>query len=267
MVPGEHAPFQVPSFLQGDFTAVERQARAEGQRCATQYRKDGSFPLPREWVTAPPGEAVLMHEVTDFVPERPAIRLYMVSNLMGALTEALNWQDTFQVRDRYEAWCLDMPWGALYFAVAQPGAMRAERVARRLQAVLHFWEPLQAAHYRFKILQKMLSLEDLLLASCDWAMEAWCPEGAASVRARLKVAAERMARATREDSIEAILRQMPKALAHAQKLKHRDVLANPASMRQHLTTLDSAAFERMSAACTPDLLEHLYDWDHQLGMH
>jgi hypothetical protein len=208
-----------------------------------------------------------MHEVTDFERERPTIRLYMVSTLMGALTEALKWQNTFQVRDRYEAWCLDAAWGSLYFAVAQPGALRAERVARRLQAALRFWEPLQSAHYRFKTLKTTLSLEDLLVASCDWAMEAWCPEGAASARARLEVAAERMAQATREDSIEAILRQMPKALVHAQGLKHREVLANPVSLRQHLITLDQASFDRMSAACTSDLLEHLYDWDHQLGMH
>jgi hypothetical protein len=208
-----------------------------------------------------------MHEVADFQRERPVFRLYMVAGVMGALGDALNWQDTFPVRARYEASCLETAWGALYFAVAQPGALSAERVARRLQAVLRFWEPLQSARYLFKTLNTVLTLEELMVAACDWAMDAWSPASAASVRTRLEAAAERMARATREDCIEAILRQMPRAFVHARGLKHSDVLANPALLRQHLTTLDPASFARMSAACTSDLLEHLYDWDHQLGMH
>ena len=267
MVPGQHSPFQMPSFLHGAFAAVQRQTRAEGQRCATHYRKDSSFPPPRELLAVPPGEVVLMHEVADFQRERPALRLYMVADVMGALGDALNWQDTFHVRAKYEASCLETAWGALYFAVAQPGALSAERVARRLNAALRFWEPLQSARYLFKTLNTVLTLEELMVAACDWAMDAWSPAGAASVRTRLEAAAERMARATREDSTEAIVRQMPRALVHARGLKHSDILTNPALLRQRLITLDPVSFERMSAACTSDLLEHLYDWDHQLGMH
>jgi hypothetical protein len=179
----------------------------------------------------------------------------------------LDWQNSFQVGDEYEAFCRETAWGALYFTLSQTAPMSAERIALRLQAVLRFWEPLQSARYLFKTLNTVLSLEELMVAACDWAMDAWSPVGATPVRTRLEAATERMARATREDCIEAILRQMPRALVHARGLKHGDVLANPALLRQHLTTLDPAAFERMSAACTSDLLEHLYDWDHQLGLH
>jgi hypothetical protein len=215
----------------------------------------------------PSSEVVLTHEVADFQHERPAWRLYMVSNVISGLCEALDWQDSFHVGDVYEEFCLTTAWGGLYFAISRTAPMSAERVALRLQAVLRFWEPLQSVRYLFKRLNAVLTLEELMVAACDWAMDAWCPEGTASVRTRLEAAAERMARATREDSMEAILRQMPRALMHDRGLKHRDVLTNPVMLRQHLTTLEPAAFERMSAACTSDLLEHLYDWDHQLGMH
>ncbi len=97
-------------------------------------------------------------------------------------------------------------------------------------------------------------------------MEAWCPEGESSVRARLERAAERMARATREDCLEAILRQMPRALAAERDLKHREVLADPSFQREHLATLDSRSFERVSGACTSDLLALLFEWDDELGL-
>jgi hypothetical protein len=148
----------------------------------------------------------------------------------------------------------------------QLGPVSAERTASRLRAVLRFWEPLQSARYLFKTLGAVLTLEELMKASCDWAMDAWCPVGEAAVRTRLELAAERMAQATREDSIEAIFREMPRALAYAGKLKHRDVLADPAFQRERLTTLDPWSFERVSGACTADLIWLLHNWEHELGV-
>lgn len=258
---------RMPSFLHGPIAAVQRKTRTEGRRCAEQYRRDGSFPAPRELLEVPPGEVVLTHELADVQRERSAWRLYLVASVMGALGDALNWEDTVRFRAAYEAFFRETAWGALYFAVSQTGTMSAQRVALRLHAVLRFWEALQSARYLFKKLEAVLTLEELMVASSDWAMEAWCPVGEGSVRQRLELAAERMAHATWEDCIEAIVRQMPRALEAARDLKHRDVLANPALLRQHLATLDPVSFERMSAACTSDLLEHLYEWDHQLGMH
>ncbi len=104
-----------------------------------------------------------------------------------------------------------------------------------------------------------------MVAACGWAMDAWRPEGNASVHERLETAAERMARATREDSIEAILRQMPHALSLAGDLKHRDVVADPAFQRERLLALDPTSFAHVSGACTAELLDKLYAWDRQLG--
>jgi hypothetical protein len=266
MASGRHPSLQLPSFLHGTSPTVQRKTRKEGLRCGEQYQRNGSFPSPQELLEVPPGETVLTHEVADFHHERPAWRLYMVSNVMSGLYEALDWRNTLQVDASYEACFRETGWGALYFATSQDAPRSAERTALRLQAVLRFWEPLQSVRYRFKTLGAGLMLEELMVASCGWALDAWCPLGDASVRARMEMAAERMARATRDDSIEAILRMMPRALAHASDLKHRDVVADPAFQRQRLVALDPPAIERVSAACTSDLLEKLYDWDHELGI-
>ncbi len=265
MVHGQSSSLQLPSFLHGTYASVQQKTKREGQRCGKQYREQGSFPMPREVMEVSPGEVVLTHGGADFQHERPAWRLYMLSEVKGGLWEALDWPSTSEADEHYEAFCREMAWGALYFAIAPRGPVSAERTAPRLRAVLRFWEPLQSSRYLFKTLGATLTLEELMVAACDWAMDAWCSEAGSSVRVRMERAAERMERATREDSIEAILRQMPRALAFARGLKHGAVVADPAFQRERLATLDPRAFARMSGARTSELLEKLYDWDHELG--
>jgi hypothetical protein len=265
MTPGPPASLQLPSFLHGTCSSVQQKTRKEGLRCGSLYGKDGSFPVPLQMREVLPSDVVLTHEGVDLQHERPAWRLYMVSHVMSGLSEALEGQNPFPARDAYEARFLETAWGALYFATSAVVPVSAERTALRLQAVLRFWEPLQGARYLFKALGAPLTLEELMRAACDWAMDAWCPGEETSVRERLATAAERMARATREDCIEVILRQMPHALTFTRNLKHRDVVADPAFQRERLAALPPPAFERVSGACTSDLLALLYSWDRQSG--
>ncbi|WP_375771048.1 hypothetical protein NR798_09140 [Archangium gephyra] len=267
MTSGQTAALQLPSFLHGTYRSARQKAKREGLRCGEQYQKDGTFLLPRQMVDVPPGEVVVAHDVVDFQHERPAWRLYLVSDVMHGLLDAVDPKNTFPTRDAYEDFFLETAWGALYFALAQMGPVSAERTAKRLQAVLRFWEPLQGARYLFKKLGTAHTLEGLMVASYDWAMDAWCPVGDASVRERLEVAAQRMARATREDCIQAIFREMPRALAHAGKLMHRNVVAGPDFQRERLVTLDSWSFERICGARPGDLIWLLTIWDRELEKH
>jgi hypothetical protein len=178
----------------------------------------------------------------------------------------MDWQNAFSVSDAYEAFCRETAWGALYFVTAQDAPRGSERTAVRLKALLTFWEPLETVRYLFRRLDVVLTLEELMVASCDWAMDAWCPEGGATVRARLEQAAERMARATKEECTEAILREMPRAFRYAPDLKHRDALVEPAFLRERLAALEPVRFERLSGAHTGELMGQLYDWDRELGL-
>jgi len=266
MTPGRTSSLQLPSFLRGTYRSARQKAKREGLRCGEQYQKDGIFLLPRQMVEVPPGEVVVAHDLVDFQHERAAWRLYLVSDVMSGLLDAVEPKTTFPTRDAYEDFCLETVWGALHFALAQMGPVSAQRTAKRLQAVLRFWEPLDSARYLFKKLGTAQTLEEVMVASCDWAMHAWCPMGEASVRERLETAAQRMARATREDCIEAIFREMPRALAHAGKLTHRNVVADPGFQRERLAVLEPRSFERVSGARPGDLIGLLHDWDHELGL-
>ncbi|WNG59842.1 hypothetical protein F0U59_37825 [Archangium gephyra] len=265
MSPGETASLQLPSFLHGSYRSVQQKVKREGLRCAEQYRKDGTFPAPRQLLEVPLGEVVIAQGMVDFQQESPAWRLYMASDVLRDVWEAMEWEDAPAVRDAYEASVLETAWGALFFTLARMGAVSAERTARRMEAVLRFWDPLECARYLFKEPGAAQTLEELMVGSCGWAMDAWSLQLEGPVRVRLESAAKRMARATREDCLEAILRQMPRALAAGHDLKHRQVLADPAFQRERLTMLDTPSFERVSGACTSELLEKLYDWDHELG--
>lgn len=267
MAAEQSSSLAMPSFLHGLYADAVRKTRKEGRRCGEQYRKEGSFPAPRELLEVPRGEVVIAQEVVDFQHARPVWRLYMVSNVMSALYETVDVQSIMQARDAYEEFCRATAWGALYFVISPTGPVSAERTSRRLDALLSFWEPLQSVRYLFKTLDGVLTFEELLMTACGWTVEAWCPVSDATLRERLALAAERMARASREDSIEAILRQMPRALAHEPRLKHREILADPEFQRRRLEALDGELFAHVSAAATSMLIRQLHLWDRQLGTH
>jgi hypothetical protein len=259
---------QLPSFLYGSLSAIRRKAKAEGHRCAKQYQLNGSYPHPREFRTVAPDEIVFTHEVVDFQEERPAWRLHEYWEVLTSLSGTLG-KSYRHINDSHEPFFLETAWGALFFAICGPAPDSAERTAPRLKAVLRSWGALQHGRYLHQKLNTFLTLEELMTAACGWAMEAWCPEGGNSVRSRLEVASERMARATRGDCVEAILRQLPHILPFAdrQKLSHPEVVMDLASWREHLTTLDAAAFERISGVRPGWVLERLYLWDRQLNVH
>lgn len=258
-------PLLMPSFLYGTYASVQMKAYEEGLRCGAQYRQDGTFPAPLQMREVATGEVVIMDGVVDFQYARLTWRPYLMSRLHEGLWEALDYPASNEVDDRYEEFCRRSAWGALYVASAPFAPRSAKRTAVRLQALLRFWGPLQSAMYLRKNPVDEMTLDELMGDCYGWAMDAWCPVGDAAARVRLGAAAERMARATREESIEAILRQLPRTLPLWRHLKHRALMMDPSIQRQHISMLTESAFERISAACTGELLMMLTIWDRQLG--
>jgi hypothetical protein len=259
---------QLPSFLHGPYIAIKNKTKAEGRRCAKQYQLSGTFPQPRELRTVAPGDVVFTHEVVDFQDERPAWRLYVYWEAIMSMCDSLK-MSYRQIKNTHETFFRETAWGALFFALSGAAPESAELTALRLKAVLRFWDSLQHGCYLHKKLNTFMTLEELMTAACGWAMDAWCPEGGDSVRSRFEVASERMARATREDSVEAILRQLPHILSFADRklLNHPEVVMDLSSWREHLATLDAEAFERISGVRPGNVLERMYLWDKQLDAH
>lgn len=258
---------QLPSFLHGTYKAIERKAKAEGHRCAKEYQLSGAIPQPRELLPLAPGDVVLTHTVVDFEKDARAWRLYVLREALMSFVEA-DKKNYRYLDELYEKTFRETPWGALYFALSGIAPHSAERTALRLQAVIRSWDSLHHGRYLHKKLNTFMNLEELMTAACGWAMDTWCPEGGASVRSRFEVASERMARATREECVEAILRRLPPILSFAdrRKLNHPETVMDPATWREHLATLDAQEFERISGVCPADVLREMYQWDRQLDV-
>jgi hypothetical protein len=263
----EHTPLlEMPTFLFGTFNAVRGQAREEGQKYARQYQQDGSLFSPGELQALPPGAVVILHDVVDFARSRPAWRLYVLGDAVDSLCQAFNYENSSALRSRHEELALETAWGALYYATGRAGPYDAGCSSRRLEAVIRFWEAIDSARFLFSSPSAPLTLEELMMDACGWAPRAWCPEGGASFRSRLEVAAARMGRATKEECIEAILRQLPHTLPLARKLENSRVLADPGYWRERMAMLAPDEFSRMSAALPAELLLRLSIWDKQLAL-
>jgi hypothetical protein len=138
-------------------------------------------------------------------------------------------------------------------------------MAVRLASVLRFWDVLQGPRYAFWSFDDNYTLEGLMEDRWRKTLEAWCPRGHTSVREHLALTVERMARATREDCLEAVLRVIPAVVEMNRDLKNRDVLRDPAFLRERLGTLPPKKFESLSSACKYAVNGQLYAWDREWG--
>ena len=138
-------------------------------------------------------------------------------------------------------------------------------MANRLASLLRFWEVLQRPRYAFWSFDDDYTLEELMEDLWRKTLEAWCPGGPASVREHLTLTVERMARATREECLEAMLRVIPLLVEGDNDLKHPEVLSDPDFLRERLHALPPQDFESLSSAEKCTVAVQLAAWDRQLG--
>ena len=140
-------------------------------------------------------------------------------------------------------------------------------MADRLASVLRFWEVLQGLRYAFWSFDQKYTLEELMDDIYRGTLEAWCPGGPAPVREHLALTVERMARATREECLEAVLRVMSGIVEVDTHIKHREVLGDPDFLRERLSALPPKKLEDISSAYKYAVSTQLSDWDRELGRH
>jgi len=263
----EQSPvLEFPAMLHGSTAAIRRKVRAEGHRWAREYLETGAFPQPRQLRQVLPGEVLVMHSGAELDLGSTRWWMHMFVDVFMVMNEDVPEEEYQRTRDAFESFCLSTPWGALYHAVSPPPSRSAERMANRLAAALRFWEVLQGPRYAFRF-GKKYTLEELMEDIYRKTLEAWCPGGPASVREHLTLTVERMARANREECLEAVLRVIPAMVEVDTSLKHREVLSDPDFLRERLSALPQKKFESLSSAYTYAVTGQLYAWDRELGRH
>jgi len=258
---------EFPAMLHGSIGAIRREVSARGQGWAREYLKTGGFTQPRRMLQVPPGEVLVMDSGADsnLIP-RPRWRLYMLHSVFMSLNDGVPDEECQRMEEAFESFCLNTPWGALGYTVSPLPLRSAERMARRLAALLRFWDVLQGPRYAFWF-DRTYTLEELMDDLYGQTLKAWCPGSPASVREHIVLVVERMARATREDCVEAVLRVIPVLVQADVHIKHREELSDPDFLRERLATLSLEDWEDVSSAHRYAVSGLLCAWDRQLGGH
>ncbi|EPX59115.1 hypothetical protein D187_003492 [Cystobacter fuscus DSM 2262] len=256
---------EFPAWLYGTIATIRRKVRAEGKWWAREYIKTGAFPQPRQLRQMQPGEVLVMHSGAEFGAPRDCWRMHMFVGIFLDLNEGVQEEERLHARAAFETFCLNTPWGALYHAVSPPPPRSARRIADRLASVLRFWDVLQGPRYAFWSFDDDYTLEALMDDVWRKTLEAWCPGGPAPLREHLALTVERVAHATREECLEAVLRVIPLIVEGDNDLKHPEVLRDPGFLRERLSALPPEKFVSLSGAEKYTVSAQLSAWDRELG--
>lgn len=262
----EPPALQFPAMLHGQLGTIHGTVRAKGEDWAREYIKTGGFSHPQRLLQVLPGETLVMHSAAEFeFMDRSSWRIHMLIKVITSLDENVPEEERQRAGESFESFCLSTPWGALYHAMSPPPPRSAARMARRLAALLRFWDVLEGPRYAYRVPETHHTLDGLVEYLYRNTLEAWCPGGPASVREHLVLTVERMACATQEDCMEAVLRMMPLVVQLDKHLKHREVLSDPGFLRERLTALAPKDFEDVSSAFLYSVSGPLCAWDRELG--
>jgi hypothetical protein len=259
---------EFPAMLHGTTAAIRRGVLAEGRWWAREYLETGVFPPPRRMRQVAPGEVLVLRQAGELDLNSTRWWIHPFASVFQGLDEGVQARGRAQERQRveeaFESFCLSTPWGALYHAVSPPPSRSAKRMASRLASVLRFWELLRVPRYAYWFGEKY-TLEELMEDLYRESLEAWCPQGPMSVQEHLARAVEGMARATRVDCEEALLRLMPVLVAGDAGFKHRELLGDPGFLRERLAALSPEDFENLSGTEPYTVAEQLAAWEREWG--
>src|SRR5690242_1478744 len=257
----EHSPvLEFPAMLYGPIATIRREVSTEARWWTREYLETGAFPRPRRMRQVRPGDVLVMHSGAELGAPHSCWRVYMFGEVFMYLDEGVPKEARQRMEEAFETFCLSTPWGALEQVTPPNPQHRAGCMANRLTAVLRFWEVLQGPRYAFWSFYQGYTLEELMDNIYRMTLEAWCPKGPASVREHLAQTVERMARATREECLEAVLRVMPAVVETDTDLKHCEVLRDPGFLRERLRALPPEKFESLSSADKYAVCGQLWDW-------
>ena len=205
---------EFPAMFRGYRGAVRRDVRVQGQGWVREYLETGGFTQPRRMLQVPPGEVLMLDPVADpnLIP-RPGWRLYMLCEASRSLNGGVPKEERQRIKEAFESFCLNSPWGALDSIVSRPTTSGVERMARRLAALLRFWDVLQGPRYGYVPSATRTfadlsgpanprTLAEIIVYIYGMTLEAWCPGGPASMDGQLSSMVWRMAGAPPEMTLE-----------------------------------------------------------------
>ncbi|HRI62824.1 MAG TPA: hypothetical protein PK156_01255 [Polyangium sp.] len=239
-----------PAFVYGDHAVCRRKMRAEAKKWAKRVDDGKDFPEPK-LIPVPPGSLMICAQVeADIIAfgagaHNPRWFFYLVDYLrVETLGKSSLSRAVFQ--PQFEAFACRYPWGALSVAMSG-GIASVDRVARRLEAVLSFWEQLDTLRYR-RIRQ--MTLADLMFVFYEGTIRMWVDAPAGSVKDALRVVSAQMRTASEDEIHTRMIRHLHEVADTDPNLKHREWLQSPGLIEAEVLRTKETNPERYQSLST-----------------
>jgi hypothetical protein len=238
--------------LYGTDDEVERSVSQLAEQIASDLRAD--VPL-RDLPTAElvPHTPVYCDATGDFAPGQPRWRLYRLGELDVEVCEAMGRHHWDAIRATIEARLLETAAGALWFNVARPAPNTLAVVRPRLDALLARWADLAALEYFYKELHAR-PLDHIVEASYRDLLVIWDARGTGVLPDRLRVAIDRAAAASADETRAQLARALAVLAAREHKLRAPERFADQPWVEDQLATVAAKDYD---AAVTGHVVKRL----------
>ncbi len=259
------------AFVYGDHSVCRRKMKAEAIKWAKRYEQRGDFPEPK-MISVPLGSVMYcdrssfemlamgfqfhVESATTLITQRfvpttleigPPMKghdaqwyFYLVDDLASETSMSLTipFEEKPRFRIAYEASVCRYPWGALSFVINPPMNMpeTIDVVARRLEAVLSFWEKLDRLQYIDRYLKK-ITLSELMFFYYEGTIRMWGDASVGSVKDALRAVAEQMRTATEDEIHTRMMRRLHEVIDTDPNLKHREWLKSSSVLEADLARM------------------------------
>jgi hypothetical protein len=250
-------PLLFPEFLYGELSPTQRKMKAETKKWGKLYAKSGDFPEPK-LMPVPPGSIVFWTRSaldlmrwggsTEIDPEWekvclragrhvPRWHLHHLIHFWAEIPLVDDRRETYQALFKaYEVFVQRYPWGALVIAIAQPLRNPIPVAARRIEALLSFWEPLDTIRYVGHDLYPV-SLTAFVMEVYRELVVMWVDRPTGDAKTDLRTACANMPAASEDEIRARALRSARWFIETWPHLKHRQWLKTPGLLERELERL------------------------------
>jgi hypothetical protein len=253
-------PVWFPDVLTGDPHTARPRVERLAQDWARAHAETGRLPEP-ELVAVQAGSLVFTASVSDLVPSRPGIRIYLTAELRAALLAAAG-RGGGAVGQVFDDTALRSCWGALGVALdaARPDTVAGLRA--RLDALARCQDQLAGLRY-VGFRHQPVPLADILADRFAGLTATWRVQATGDPLRDARAALDVLAAAGRETRLDNAAAHLARVAATNRRVRSGDLLDEPL-LRSHLTDLDGEQLEQVAAGSPLAVLRLLYAIDRSI---
>lgn len=238
-----------PRAIHGTQKDVERNVVRLSQDWADDIRAGRPLRSLDRIDVAPPA-TLYCDEASDFVPTRPALRVYGLRGIRAEVCGVLDWKNRQQVSALIEKTLLGGAAGALWLNVGRPEPNAPAIVETRLAALFKYWSELRAFSY-IDAQPQPQTLKQVIESHYALMLRMWADDSAvAPLEDRLRAAVAAAIAAPADESHRRIALALAQLATKEGRLGRPQRFADQAWLEDKLTTVSAEEYESAKTGTT-----------------